>query len=145
MHPLVIMKPIGKCVPSAFDTFFTRNVPHILENIFFSLDYKSFKTCMRVNTAWRTLFSTARYQRKLEEKLREKMENEKKLFCASKDGKSEEVRRLINDYMVEVNFAVGQNQFTPRLRLRWGATKKLSKCSFTQGQILIEEARDLLH
>ena len=31
---------MGVC---AFDTLLTRNVPHILEKIFFSLDYKSFQ------------------------------------------------------------------------------------------------------
>ena len=113
MYPLVTVEPIEKCVPSAFDALFTRNVPHILESIFFSLDYKSFKNCMKVNAAWKELFSTARYQMKLEEKLSEKMENEKKLYFASEDGDSEEIRRLIKDHMVDVNFEMGQDKATP--------------------------------
>ena len=30
---------------SAFDTLFTKSVPHIIEKIFFTLDYNSFKIC----------------------------------------------------------------------------------------------------
>ena len=44
--------------PCAFDTLFGRSVPHILEGIFFSLDYKSFKNCMDVNKRWNELLLT---------------------------------------------------------------------------------------
>ena len=91
-------------VPSAFNTLFRKNVPHILENIFFSLDYDSFNSCMRVNRTWRGLFGTARYSEKLDEKLIEKKICERKLFFASKDGNGEEVKRLINAHMLNVNF-----------------------------------------
>ena len=43
---------------SAFDKLFTRNVPHILEMIFFSLDYESFKRCEKVCSAWRELLKS---------------------------------------------------------------------------------------
>ena len=57
---------------AAFDTLLSRNVPHILENIFFSMDYNSFKTCMKVNKTWRELLTTAPYQKILEKLLTEK-------------------------------------------------------------------------
>ena len=41
--------------PCAFGTLFTRNVPHILERIFLSLDYYSFNECLNVNKAWNGL------------------------------------------------------------------------------------------
>ena len=88
----------------AFDTLFTRSVPYILENLFFSLDYKSFKTCMKVNKTWRELLSTTSYQKRLEELLIEKKINEKKLYDASREGNTAEVRELINNHMVDVNF-----------------------------------------
>ena len=101
------------CDPSALDALFTRNVPHILENIFFSLDYKSFKTCMSVNKTWRELLTTARYQNELKEMLIEKKKNEEKLHSASEEGNAEEVRRLVHDHAVDVNFTMGKYRRTP--------------------------------
>ena len=95
----------------AFDALFTRCVPHILENIFFSLDYKSFKTCKEVNTAWKELLSSEQYQKKSreifhQEMLIEKEEDEMKLLNASKAGNAEEVRRLLSKHVYE-DFAAG--------------------------------------
>ena len=95
----------------AFDALFTRYVPHILENIFFSLDYKSFKRCKEVNKAWRELLSSEQYQKKSreifhQEMLIEKEEDEMKLLNASKAGNAEEVRRLLSKH-VDANFVVG--------------------------------------
>ena len=87
----------------AFDTLFARSVPHILENIFFSLDYKSFKTCMDVNKTWKELLSSEPYQKKLHEMLIEKKNNETKLQSAIKEGNAEEVRILITKNVVDVN------------------------------------------
>ena len=91
---------------NVFGALSMKSVPHVLENIFFSLDYKSFKTCMKVNKTWRKLLSTASYQRRLEELLIEKKENEKKLYDASKEGNTEVVRKLISHLRVDVNFVV---------------------------------------
>ena len=83
------MESTGISVSSNFDKFFLRNVPHILEKIFFSLDYMSFKTCMRVNKTWRDLLITARHQKELPRLLNEKKENEDKLYIASRDARWE--------------------------------------------------------
>ena len=107
------MEPGENGIPSAFDTLFKRNVPHILENIFFNLDYKSFTTCKNVNKTWKELFLTERYQRELKEKHIEKNKNEEKLYNATKEGNAEEIKRLICDHMVDVNFEVGLHQLTP--------------------------------
>ena len=42
----------------AFDNLFSRNLPNILEKIFFYLDYASFKTCSDVNTTWKNLLTS---------------------------------------------------------------------------------------
>ena len=47
-----------------FDTLFARNVPHILEQIFFSLDYETYKTCLEVCKAWNELLTSEAYQGK---------------------------------------------------------------------------------
>ena len=49
---------------SDFDILLTKSVPHILETIFLSLDYKSFKTCMEVTKAWNELLKSKSFQRK---------------------------------------------------------------------------------
>ena len=40
---------------------FTRSVPHILEKIFFSLDYESFMRCSEVNKTWNDLLTSEPY------------------------------------------------------------------------------------
>ena len=47
--------------PSKFNILSTKSVPHILENIFHSLDYETYKTCLRVSTAWRELLASESY------------------------------------------------------------------------------------
>ena len=46
---------MGDC---EIDRLFTRNVPHIVEKIFFSLDYASFKNCLEVSQSWRDLLTS---------------------------------------------------------------------------------------
>ena len=38
---------------TGFDKLFVMNVPHILEKIFLSLDYESFKKCHDVSNTWK--------------------------------------------------------------------------------------------
>ena len=59
-----------------FDTLLKRSVPHVPEKIFFSLDYKSFKSCLNVSKEWNKLLMSKAYLRKAaslfqEEALRE--------------------------------------------------------------------------
>ena len=109
------------CYLSAFDTLFARNVPHILEHIFFSLDYKSFKMCTSVNKTWRELLTSPRYQNELKEMRIEKKKNEEKLYSASQEGNAEEVRRLIHNHGVDVNFKMGSgSRWDSRFEMREG-------------------------
>ena len=81
--------------PCEFDKLFTRSVPHIIENIFFSLDYDSFMNCGKVCVAWKDLFSSKLYQQEAVKLWQEKKENELRLCQYSKDGDVEEVQRLL--------------------------------------------------
>ena len=54
---------------NSFGKLFVRSVPHILENIFFSLDYDSFMVCAKVCKTWERLFSLASYKAKSSELL----------------------------------------------------------------------------
>ena len=49
---------------SGFDALLAKNVPHILEKIFLSLDYKSFMTCKEVSKTWRELLTSEFFQLK---------------------------------------------------------------------------------
>ena len=87
-----------------------RYVPHILEKIFFSMDYTSLKTCMNVSKTWRKLLLTTPYRKRLgelwKELLIEKPVNEKKLYDASKEGDTEVVMKLCNNPVVDVNVEI---------------------------------------
>ena len=88
----------------AFEILFMRNVPHILEKIFFSLDYRSFQSCFRVNGAWNELLSSQPYQKMSAKKLIEKEKSEEKLWHASQQGNLDEVKKLISSgSWLEVN------------------------------------------
>ena len=91
--------------PCYFDLLFTKNVPHVLEQILFSLDYGSFKRCLRVNKAWNKLLNSESFQKKTRHIFQKEinLECERRLWKASKDGKVEEVRRLLLNKMLDVN------------------------------------------
>ena len=85
-----------------FEPLFNKSVPHILENIFYSLDYESFMACRKVCKVLNKLLSTESYQQIAEKLLEEKMKNEEKLCesSASSKGDMEEIKHLLS---IEVN------------------------------------------
>ena len=91
--------------PCHFDTLFTKtNVPHILEKIFFNLDYESYKKCIEVNSTWNKLLTSERYQRKAKYVFRKEMQEDvDELVYASYEGKAEKVMSLLCSGMVDVN------------------------------------------
>ena len=104
----------GKSSNCAFDKLFVRNVPHILENIFFSLDYKSFKTCAEVSKVWAELLVSETFCRKAKSLFQEEiLEDEKKLCSESGWGIINEVRRLLSNGLLDVNCVRGDYQSTP--------------------------------
>ena len=60
--------------PCQFDKLLTNHVPHILEKIFFELDYYSFMDSGKVCKAWRELHSSESYELKAEKFREEKIE-----------------------------------------------------------------------
>ena len=86
---------------SGFDTIFTKSVPHILENIFFSLDYKSYKNCMKVCIAWNDLLTSDSFRRCGKSLFREDIDKE--LRRAVREGDEDEVRKILDSGMTDVN------------------------------------------
>ena len=80
-----------------FDPLFSKSVPHILEDIFASLDYDSFMACHNVCKVWNELLSFQSYQQIAEKLLKEKEEGEEELCEASSTGNLDQVEHLITD------------------------------------------------
>ena len=89
----------------AFNILFTKSVPHILEKIFFPLDYESFKSCMEVSELWRSLLTSQRYQLMGESMFCEELQRD--LWQASQRGHSKEVRKILSCFMVDINCVGG--------------------------------------
>ena len=90
--------------PCAFDKLYTRNVPHILEKIFFSLDYKSFKTCLNVNETWHKLLSSEAFQKRAKSVFHEEISNdEKNLWNAASKNNVEKVMSLLSTGLLNIN------------------------------------------
>ena len=91
----------GSC---GIEVLFTKTVPHLLEKIFFSLDYESFKTCQGVNNIWHDLLTSDSYVKKAKSTFQEGIvEDEKKLCLASKEGKKDEAAKILDMGLVDVN------------------------------------------
>ena len=84
----------------SFDTLFSRNLPHILEKIFLSLDYESFKNCLKVNSEWREFLASERFMTKFKHDI---FEDERKLLVAAGQDNTEDIRALLSSGMVDVN------------------------------------------
>ena len=90
--------------PSAFDKLFSKNVPHILENIFFSLNYKSYKVCLEVNSTWKELLTSESFQKNGKSLFSHDISNDEiKLWRLSRHGRTEEVKKLLSSGMLNAN------------------------------------------
>ena len=91
----------GRC---NFVQLFSPSFPHILEKIFFSLDYQSYKNCLEVNSEWKGVLTSERYKKKGRSVFeREIVEDEWKLQEAAEMDRREEVSMLLASGMVDVN------------------------------------------
>ena len=93
------------CVdPCGFGTLFAKNLPHILEKIFFSLDYTSYNRCMLVSKIWNKLLTSEPYQKKGRSVFKDEiLEHEDHLHLASIEGNKAKVERLLSHFLVDVN------------------------------------------
>ena len=118
------------CNTSGFDFLLRRNVQHIWEKIFLSLDYESFKKCLAVCQAWNDIFTEESFVAKAKSTFAAKMwmdtENlEMQVWKSSKDisawtTNGEEVAYSeSNDDFDLVHFINGEGKLTSgKLKLR---------------------------
>ena len=89
--------------PNSIELLFMRCVPHIVEIVFLSLDYTSYKTCFEVCKAWKELLTSFTFQRRAKQVFdKEISEDETKMLYASRYGILDEVRRLLSYDMINV-------------------------------------------
>ena len=94
----------------AFDMLFTRSVPHILEKIFFNLDYTSFKHCMVVSSGWHELLKSESYKKVGKVTFRKEIYRE--LCRAIKIKNAYEGIKILSSGMVDVTWPDSRG-FTP--------------------------------
>ena len=90
----------------AFDKLFSRNVPHILEKIFFSLDYESYKNCLEVSDTWKELLVSEKYQKKGKAVFQDGLKRDQAKLWQAVDcarGNEPEVRKILSSGMLDVN------------------------------------------
>ena len=88
-----------------FDKLFTKSVPHILEKIFFSLDFASFMKCHQVSNNWNELLTSESFKRLGKAMFCEDAERE--LVHAIKMGNTDRVGRVLSSGMADVNHLAG--------------------------------------
>ena len=89
---------------------FAKNVPQITEKIFLSLDFHSFKNCIKVNSSWKQLLISDSFKKKWKVVYHQEILNlEVKLLWASQTGHMPVVKKLISCPMIDVN-CVGRVQ-----------------------------------
>ena len=120
-----------------FDTLFNMSVPHILEKIFFPLDYDSFVMCQRVCKTWNSLHSSEPYQTRSKTLLDKKNKNEERLCQFSKDGNVNEVRNLLS---FGVNPNCQEADITPLHYAAWKGHKEVAKLLLGAGANLNKSA-----
>ena len=92
----------------AFDKLFEKSVPHVLEKIFFSLDYESFKNCMDVNKMWHELLTSETFKTKAKAQFQKDItQDQRKLWYAAFDGNVERIKRLLSSGMLNINWRRG--------------------------------------
>ena len=111
-----------------FDKLITEARPHILEKICLSLDYETFKNCLKVNKAWREVLASKTYQPKVQSTFREDIANEENtLIQMSEDGGTEEVKRILSSGLIKVDCNDKKlkpwQQIGPRTPLIYAATE----------------------
>ena len=92
---------------SAFDKLFSKNMPHILEAIFFSLDYESYKVCLDVSKDWKTMLISKVFQKKGKSVFHKDLLHEQlKLQQAAQNGNKDVVINLLSTGMLNIDCGI---------------------------------------
>ena len=93
----------------AFNKLFATNVPHILEKIFFSLDYESYKKCFEVCTKWHEFLTTKSFQTKGKLLFRNEVSKDQgMLSSATWNGYTQMAKSLLSSGLLDVNGTISE-------------------------------------
>jgi len=82
------------------------DIPHILEEIFLTLDYTSLKTCFEVSLDWRKILKSESFQKKAKDVFAVELASDhKKLAKASREGNTEVIMQLLSTDLLDINHA----------------------------------------
>ena len=96
-----------------FDRLLEKSVPHILEKIFFSLDYESYKTCMQVRQIWKHILTSESYMKKIKYVFPYGIFiDHDKLVDAAGKGNVNQVHKLLSSKIIDVNKKITHSQNT---------------------------------
>ena len=115
-----------------FDKLFSISVPHICESIFLSLDYTSFKKCADVCRFWNDLLASESFLKFGKPIFRGSIHKELKLAILR--GQTEEVRRMLANGMVDMNYST-EEEATPLCLAAMSGRKEIV-------QLLLEKGAD---
>ena len=116
---------------SAFNTLFSKNVPHLLEKIFFSLDYKSYKTCLEVSKVWNDLLTSDSFQMKGKSVFRtEILKDGNELHDIARKGNTDKVQKLLSTGMMDVNNVFASQSWTPLITSAFYGSKDIVQLLF---------------
>ena len=120
-----------------FVTLFSTNFPHIFENIFFSLDYDSYKNCMKVNSEWADVLTSERYKTKAKVVFREEIfleEETRKLLNAARTNDTDEAERILANGLIDVDCTNDEHRrFTPLVEAVIKGHKEMARFLVSQG------------
>ena len=138
--------------PIGFDKLFSKNVPHLIEKIFFYLDYDSFITCRGVCRTWNELLTSESFQIKAISVYK----LEQRLYRACYGGNAEEIDKIISNGMVNLDcesmvdttplcVAVTQNNNdVARLLLQRGADPNKAENGGMRGMTLLRGEKNVM-
>ena len=90
--------------PSLLSKVLGENIPHIREQIFLSLDYKSYKACFEVCQEWRKILKSESFQKKAKKVFEREIDQDRlDLVEASFDGNTERIIQLLSTDMLNIN------------------------------------------
>ena len=128
---------------SAFNTLFSKNVPHLLEKIFFSLDYKSYKTCLEVSKVWNDLLTSDSFQMKGKSVFQtELLKDGVELFKTAWEGDTDKVQKLLSIGIIDVNIDNFIDLRTPLMAAAFQGHTNIVQLLFDSGADLNKADRD---
>ena len=133
----------GSMNSCAFDPLFSKNVPHLLEKIFFFLDYESYKTCLEVSDVWKDLLTSESFRTKGKSVFyTELIKDGVKLYDTAREGDKDKVQKLLSTGMMDVNIVVNSDSMTPLSIATHHGHREIVQVLFDNGADLNKADRD---